>query len=148
MNSAVFATCVRFKTSGLLLWIQSINAVLYRLYYNCKVLADQENRKGTDLVWLILEDKHRTSSTYKHGDVKEKVYPLKVIGLKLVAHNINFCSMTLKQNYLEEIYRGELPLHNECLMYKLESLSFSHPSDRKIIMKYLSIMREKALYNQ
>ena len=31
---------------------------------------DKEGGKGIELAWLIQEDKHRKSTTYKHGDLQ------------------------------------------------------------------------------
>jgi hypothetical protein len=65
-------------------------------------IADKEGRRGTELTWLLQEDKHRKSSTYKHGDLQlacamiaasqqnynmlEEIYPSKILGMKFVAN--------------------------------------------------------------
>ncbi len=34
------------------------------------MLADKEGRRGLELTWIIQEDKHKKSSTYRHGDLQ------------------------------------------------------------------------------
>jgi len=124
-------------------------------------IADREGRRGQELAWIIQEDKHRKSSTYKHGDLQlacamiaanqqnynllGEVYPAQIIGLKAVASSMYFCSMKISDTYLEELIEG-LP-SNSVTMYKYppDGLSLSNPGQRKHILENLTSIRNAAL---
>jgi hypothetical protein len=124
-------------------------------------IADREGRRGQELAWIIQEDKHRKSSTYKHGDLQlacamiaanqqnynllGEVYPVQIIGLKAVASNIYFCSMKISETYLEELIVG-LPSSSVTMhKYPPDGLSLSNPSQREQILKHLTTIRNTAL---
>ncbi|KXN68588.1 hypothetical protein CONCODRAFT_72171 [Conidiobolus coronatus NRRL 28638] len=124
-------------------------------------IADREGRRGQQLIWLLQEDKHIKSGTYKHGDLQlacsmiaasQENYKLleqtslnqKIVGVKFVGYKINFCCMSPTKEYLKDLDDGCLP-PSECVMYKLASLSLCNPADRNLVMKYLCVMRNEAL---
>lgn len=125
-------------------------------------IADKEGRRGLELTWLLQEDKHRQSSSYKHGDVQlacamiaaiQKNYnefgmicPKIMMGLKCVGDTIYFCSMEPTQAYVEALYNG-LPTTDEVVMYRFPERGFtlSIPDERKEGLKYLSMLRREAM---
>lgn len=125
-------------------------------------IADKEGRRGQELTWILQEDKHRKSSTYKHGDLQlacamiaatqhnynllEQIYPKKIMGLKAIADTMFFCSMEAHQKYIDESYEG-LPKKNNVTMYKFPSkgLLLSNPDQRKKFFKFLTSIRKEAL---
>lgn len=116
-------------------------------------IADKEGRRGTELTWLIQEDKHRKSSSYKHGDLQlacamiaasqqnynmlEEIYPSKILGIKFVASVVYFCSMRPDQEYIEELIDG-IPIESTALMHKFRGLSLSDPEQRKSILQHIT----------
>ena len=55
---------------GLELTLRPCNLKLEIEDYTFVAIADREGRRGQELTWIIQEDKHRKSSTYKHGDLQ------------------------------------------------------------------------------
>lgn len=55
---------------GLKLTLRPCNLKLEIEDYTFAAIADREGRRGQELTWIIQEDKHRKSSTYKHGDLQ------------------------------------------------------------------------------
>lgn len=117
-------------------------------------IADKEGRRGSELIWLIQEDKHRRTSTYKHGDVQifcaiiaayqknyydsETVHPEKIIGIKFIAEKVYFYSVSMSEDYLEELEKG-LPT-SDITMYKFPENGFdiSTCEDRKKIFEHIT----------
>ena len=113
-------------------------------------IADKEGRRGTELTWLIQEDK---SSSYKHGDLQlacamvaasqqnynmlEEIYPSKILGIKFVANVVYFCSMSPDQEYIEELIDG-IPIQNTATMYRFGGLSLSNPEQRRLIFQHMA----------
>jgi hypothetical protein len=75
-------------------------------------IADRECRRHDEIICLLQEDKHEGSKTYKRGDLQlacamiagyqknhnrlEKVYPQRMMGLKVVADRFYFASTQIR----------------------------------------------------
>lgn len=124
-------------------------------------LADREGRRGSELAWLLQEDKHRKSSTYKHGDVQlacamiaatqqnynmlEEIYPSKIIGIKFVADDVYFCSMIPTQEYIEGLLGGSVSTQNIVQMQRFGPLSLSSPNERVAVLQHLTSLHRWAM---
>jgi hypothetical protein len=125
--------------------------------------ADKEGRRGTEIVWIIDEDKHHFDNRYKKGDIQlianmlaavqknrvilDKIYPSRMIGIKFDATNIYFYSFIADEEYMDELTTGiksNLPL-NVNKFPKTRKLSLLRYKDRKEIFTYLSTLRKYAL---
>lgn len=123
--------------------------------------ADKEGRRGAEITWVLCEDKHRKSSTYKKGDIQlascmiaafqenynllDTIYPQKIIGMKIIADRFYFYSMNISETYLNDLY-SKLPEDNvELIKYSSDGLSIADPKQRQEIFKYLTAMKEYAL---
>jgi hypothetical protein len=124
-------------------------------------IADKECKKGDSITWFLQEDKHERSSTYKHGDLQlacamiagfqenynllERVYPDKMLGIKVVADRFYFCSMTATQEYLEELFDG-LPESRIIMnVYPKCGLQLRNINERLQILKLLVKMKNEML---
>ena len=86
---------------GLELTLRPCNLKLWIEEHPFAAIADREGRRGQELTWIIQEDKHKKSSTYKHGDLQiacamiaanqqnynlmERIHPKKIVSLKAIA---------------------------------------------------------------
>jgi hypothetical protein len=123
-------------------------------------IADKEGRRGTELTYLIQEDKHRKSSSYKHGDVQmacamiaatqynynllERVYPPKIVGVKFVADAVYFCSMTPDAEYINELFDG-MPESAVAVMHRFGGLSLATPLERMAVFTHMTSLYHWAL---
>ena len=139
---------------------------LLRLYIGEEDFAaysDKEGRRGTEIVWVLDEDKHKFDKRYKKGDIQlvanmiaavqtnvsvlEKVYPRRMLGIKFDADCLYFYSVCITQEYLDDLASEGRP--NSMLTVKKfpkdRELSLSVPIERKEIFLYLSALRKYAL---
>lgn len=128
--------------------------------------ADKEGRRGTEIIWVLDEDKHRYDKRWKKGDIQlianmiaaaqtnrsllEQLYPAKMLGIKFDADRLYFYSACITEEYLNEL--SELPANKRCEVElvvnkfpKSKELSLSFYEDRKEIFMYLSAFRKYAL---
>ena len=128
--------------------------------------ADKEGRRGTEIIWILDEDKHRYDKRWKKGDIQlianmiaaaqtnrsllERLYPVKMLGIKFDADRLYFYSVCITDEYLNEL--SELPADKRCEVElvvnkfpKSKELSLSFYKDRKEIFLYLSAFRKYAL---
>ncbi|KAI8078860.1 uncharacterized protein BX664DRAFT_342901 [Halteromyces radiatus] len=120
-------------------------------------------RRGRELIWLLQEDKHRNSTTYKHGDLQlacsmiaaiqrnyihyDTIKPRKLLGMKIAADKFYFYSMEATEEYINELFGG-LPQQQQHIVihrYPENGLSLADPTERKEILKYLSLLYREAL---
>ena len=127
--------------------------------------ADKEGRRGTEIVWVLDEDKHKFDKRWKRGDIQlianmiaaaqtnhsvlGKVYPQRILGIKFDADRLYFYSAYITQQYLNELLNmnsnsSSIPLVVNKFP-KTKELSLSFFEDRKKIFLYLSAMRKYAL---
>lgn len=138
---------------------------LLRLYIGSKeyaAYADREGRRGTEIIWVVDEDKHKFDRRWKRGDIQlianmiaaaqtneltlNKVYPTNILGIKFDADCLYFYSACITKDYLDELATGEQP--SPLIVYKFpkeRQLSLSIVRDRKEIFTYLSALRKYAL---
>ncbi|KAI8078918.1 uncharacterized protein BX664DRAFT_362460 [Halteromyces radiatus] len=90
--------------------------------------ADKEGRRGQELIWLLQEDKHRGSTSYKHGDLQ-----LACAMIAAIQRNY-FRFETIKPK--ERIVMHRFPKHG---------FSLANPTERKEILKYMSVLQREAL---
>ncbi len=137
-----------------------------RLYvgeHNFAARADKEGRRGSEIIWVLDEDKHKFDRRYKKGDIQlvanmiaaaqtnfnrlDRLYPSRILGIKFDADCLYFYSMYVTQEYINGLGQEEGP--NAQLMVnkfpKDRELSLSIYEDRKEIFKYLSAFRKYAL---
>ena len=128
--------------------------------------ADKEGRRGTEIIWVLDEDKHRYDKRWKKGDIQlianmiaaaqtnrsllERLYPVKMLGIKFDADRLYFYSACITDEYLNEL--SELPADKRCDVElvvnkfpKSKELSLSFYEGRKEIFMYLSAFRKYAL---
>ncbi len=121
--------------------------------------ADREGRRGTEIIWILDEDKHR----WKKGDIQlianmiaaaqandlamNKVYPTNMLGIKFDADCIYFYSACVTKEYLDDLANEGIP--NSALVVKKfpegRELSLSVPRDRIEIFTYLSALKKYAM---
>lgn len=126
--------------------------------------AEREGRVNTKLIFVVQEDKHIKSTTYKHGDLQiacsmlaavqynyqqdESLFHNNMYGIKVVADIFYFCVICPSQEYIEALYNGLQDLEkHELVIYKFPNKGFklSNPEDRQHIFKYLTCLRKAAL---
>ena len=127
--------------------------------------ADKEGRRGTEIVWVLDEDKHKFDKRWKRGDIQlianmiaaaqtnkltlERVYPERILGIKFDADRLYFYSAYIKEQYLNELLSMNENSSSVPLLVKkfpkTKELSLSFYEDRKEIFMYLSAMRKYAL---
>jgi hypothetical protein len=128
--------------------------------------ADKEGRRGTEIIWVLDEDKHKFDKRWKRGDVQlianmiaaaqtnrsalQKLYPSKILGVKFDADRLYFYSACVTEDYLDEL--SELPAEKRCSVELVvnkfpnsRELSLSFYEHRKEIFMYLSAFRKYAL---
>ena len=128
--------------------------------------ADKEGRRGTEIIWVLDEDKHKYDTRWKKGDIQlianmiaaaqtnrsllERLYPVKMLGIKFDADRLYFYSACMTDEYLNEL--SELPANKRCDVElvvnkfpKGRELSLSFYNDRREIFLYLSAFRKYAL---
>ncbi len=125
--------------------------------------ADREGRRGTEIIWILDEDKHKFDRRWKKGDIKlvanmiaavqandlalNKVYPANMLGIKFDADCLYFYSAFVTKEYLDDLANEGRP--SSTLEVKKfpegRELSLSIPEDRKEIFTYLSALRNYAL---
>ncbi|KXN73189.1 hypothetical protein CONCODRAFT_3854 [Conidiobolus coronatus NRRL 28638] len=118
--------------------------------------ADREGRVDDTIVWLMCEDKHVRSLTYKHGEVQlicsmigghqfniDKNIP--IYGIRVVADNFWFYRMVRPDRYIEEIYDG-IPISEiHVQRYPNGGLKITDASQRRTIIQCLNAMRSDIL---
>lgn len=124
-------------------------------------IADKEGRRGQEIAWLIQEDKHRKSSTFMHGDLQlacaiiaaaqqnysllQRIYPEKVLGIKVVADSFYFCSITMSEEYLEDLIDNLPKSSTTMFVYPKKGLKLSDLEERKSILICLETMKRYGL---
>ena len=138
---------------------------MLRLYIGSESLAayaDREGRRGTEIIWVLDEDKHKFDRRWKRGDIQlianmiaaaqtnettlGIVYPRNVLGIKFDADCLYFYSARVTKEYLDELTAGEQP--GPLVVYKFpkeRQLSLSIVKDRGEIFTYLGALRQYAL---
>lgn len=124
--------------------------------------ADREGRRGTEIVWILCEDKHRSSRRYKKGETQmiacmiaamqwnrailNEMYPKYIIGIRVIGDQFCFYSSEITKDYLDDLYSG-LPKHDlKVLKYpSKEGLSISKEDERAEILLNLSLLRKYAM---
>jgi|SRR2546430_4018148 len=125
--------------------------------------TDREGRKGTGVIWVMCEDKHIMSRTYKKGEIQvvccmmaayqynysilnNNIYPPRMIGIRVVADRFYFYSIKKPDEYIEDLFDGLPKRDLEVMRYpENEGLSLSNPYERKEILKYLNTVKNYAL---
>lgn len=125
--------------------------------------SDREGRRGTEIIWVLDEDKHKFDKRWKKGDVQlianmvaaaqtnrsllGKVYPERVIGIKFDADRLYFYSAYVTDKYLNELLDNNGPKMKLIVSKfpKGRELSLSFYNDRKEIFLYLSALKKYAL---
>ena len=133
--------------------------------------ADREGRRGTEIIWVLDEDKHKYSDTkcpsdkrWKRGDIQlianmiaaaqtnhsvlQKVYPDRILGIKFDADRLYFFSAYITEEYINELLSMDNNSNIPLIVNKFpktKELSLSLFEDRKKIFMYLSAMRKYAL---
>jgi hypothetical protein len=124
--------------------------------------TDREGKRGTEIVWIMCEDKHTMSRSYKKGELQliycmiaayqynysllGKMYPPKMIGMRIVGYKFHFYCIDESLKYIEDLLYG-LP-KRELNVLKFpgdDGLSVANPNDRKDILKYMCSIRHHAL---
>lgn len=124
-------------------------------------IADMEGRRGAEITWILCEDKHLKTSTYKHGDIQlasgliaafqlnynflEEIYPERIIGIKVVASSFYFYSMQMNTSYINQLFEGLPNTDIQVLKYPKDGMRIDDPIARKEIFICLSIIRKHAL---
>ena len=129
------------------------------------VSESKEGRRGTEIVWVLDEDKHKFDKRWKRGDIQlianmiaaaqtnqsvlGKVYPQRILGIKFDADRLYFYSAYITEKYLNELLNmnsnsSSIPLIVNKFP-KTKELSLSFFEDRKKLFMYLSAMRKYAL---
>jgi len=131
---------------------------------NFAAYSDREGRRGTEIIWVIDEDKHKFDRRWKKGDIQlianmiaaaqtnmsalNKIYPKKIIGIKFDADCLYFYSACITKEYMNELNslndeRSKVQLVVNKFP-KSKELSLSVYEDRKKIFLYLSALRKYA----
>jgi len=125
-------------------------------------IADREGRRGSRIVWIIQENKHVDDARYKGGDIQlascmiaacqtnyrnfEKLYPGKMMGIKVKGDEVHFYSLAMSEKYLIQLFGGLPRTGVSVNKYPLDQgLRISDPEGRKAIITYLWKMRNYAL---
>ena len=111
----------------------------------------------------MCEDKHIMSRTYKKGEsqliccmiaayqynysiLDGRVYPPKLIGIRVVADRFYFYCIEEPSEYIKDLFDGLLKKDLNVTKYlKEEGLSVADPNERKHILNYLSSVKRYAL---
>ncbi|KXN67853.1 hypothetical protein CONCODRAFT_10040 [Conidiobolus coronatus NRRL 28638] len=121
--------------------------------------ADKEGRKGEELIWLLQEDKHKGTTTYKEGDIqlacamiaasqrnynmfKSIITPDRIIGIKVLADEVYFCCINPTVSYLEGLFGEDIPVDEELVMKKIGPFQISDPEGRRVVFTNIT-----SLYN-
>ena len=127
--------------------------------------ADKEGRRGTEIIWVLDEDKHKFDKRWKRGDIQlianmiaaaqtnqsvlGRVYPERILGIKFDADRLYFYSAYITEQYLNELLSMNENSSSVPLIVKkfpkTKELSLSFFEDRKKIFMYLSAMRKYAM---
>ena len=127
--------------------------------------SDKEGRRGTEIIWVLDEDKHKFDRRWKKGDIQlianmiaaaqtnmstlGKNYPKRILGIKFDADCLYFYSSYITEDYMKELASIEGESSNVQLAVnkfpKSRELSLSRYEDRKKIFLYLSAFRKYAL---
>lgn len=126
--------------------------------------SDKEGRRGTEIIWILDEDKHKFDKRWKRGDIQlianmiaavqtnlstiQQIYPKRMLGIKFDADCLYFYSAYVTEDYLNDLVESESP-KSELVVHKFpaanKEISLSIPADRKKIFMYLSALRKYAL---
>lgn len=123
--------------------------------------ADRMGIRGNEIIWVLCEDKHRKSKTYKKGELQlvisvlsafqenrnilDEIYPKKIIGIRVSADKVDFYSIEVDEKYLNSLYSG-LPLDNLYVYKYINNDSYlSSPSGRYNVFKFLTYIKNYAL---
>jgi hypothetical protein len=124
--------------------------------------ADREGKRGTEIVWILCEDKHRSSRKYKKGETQiiacmigamqwnqsilNEVYPEKIIGIRVIGDRFCFYSATITEAYLEDLIKGMPKRDLDVMKYPAgDGLCISNISERHTILGCLSSLKYYAL---
>jgi hypothetical protein len=124
--------------------------------------ADREGRRGTGIIWVMQENKHIDDTRYSEGDIQlvscmiaayqanrrvlRKVYPERIMGIKIKGDETYFYSLAMSQEYLDSLSKG-IP-HTDIHVYKYPDeigLKISVPEERIQVINYLWAMRTYAM---
>lgn len=124
--------------------------------------ADREGRRGTEIIWIMQENKHIDDTRYSEGDIQlvscmiaayqtnyrkmKELYPEKMIGIKIKGDEAYLYSLSMTEEYLISLSRG--PPHVDIVVNKYppkKGLCISNPKDRIQLLQHLWIIREDAL---
>jgi len=130
---------------------------------NYAAYGDKEGRRGTEIIWIIDEDKHKFDKRWKKGDIQlianmiaaaqtnkailGHIYPRRMLGIKFDADNIFFYSTYITDEYLNGLL-SKSPCENKLEVRKFpkdRELSLSQQDTRKELFKYLTAMRTYAM---
>lgn len=129
--------------------------------YTFAAKADRMGMRGNEIIWVLCEDKHRKSKTYKKGEIQlvtsilsafqenrnilDEIYPKKIIGIRVSADKVDFYSIKADEKYLNSLYSG-LPIDNLYVhKYLNNDLYLSSPSGRYNVFKFLTYIKNYAL---
>ena len=121
--------------------------------------ADREGRRGLEIIWVMLENKHVDDTRYSEGDIQliscmiaacqtnyrslRELYPEKMLGIKIKGDEMYFYSFTMSEEYLKSLARGPPKSSIEVAKYPdKKGLRISDPKDRKELLSYLWTMRQ------
>lgn len=124
--------------------------------------ADMEGRRGSEIIWVIDEDKHKFATSWKRGDIQlvanmiaaaqanesliGDIYPSNMLGIKFEADTLYFYSMHMTREYLDDLCNEEKPCSLEVKKFpKNKTLSLSVVDQRRDLFIYLSALRKYAL---
>lgn len=142
--------------------MQSCNLVLGMREEMFAAQADKEGRRGTEIIWVLCEDKHRSSRKYKKGETQlvscmiaaaqwnlsltGETYPRTMMGIRVVGDRFCFYSADIDMAYLEDLQKG-LPRRDMVVnKYPIgEGLSASNIAERTTLMKCISLLKDYSL---
>ncbi len=123
----------------------------------------REGRRGSEIIWVLDEDKHKFDRRYKRGDIQlianmiaaaqtnlsqlNRAYPARILGIKFDADCLYFYSAYITEEYLRGLEQSEGPDVKLAVnkFPKNRELSLSVYEDRKEIFLYFSAFRKYAL---
>jgi hypothetical protein len=123
-------------------------------------IADKEGRRGRELACVIQEEKHRGTTTYLKGDLQiacamiaatqynynllDRIYPQKMLGIKIVADRVYFCAISPSQAYIDNLLDG-LETRQQTNKFPTNGFSLGNPQERVAVLQYMSSLRSELL---
>lgn len=126
--------------------------------------TDLEGRIGNEVIWVLCEDKHIESKSYKKGELQlicsmiaayqynynsfyGTVHPQKILGTRVVADRFHFYCIEAPSDYIDSLFDGlpDVKLYVTKFPSSNEGLSIANPDSRKNILRYLHLIRNYAL---